>query len=59
MNSTLKKIIPAPTLIAREAIIVLGGLLIAAYVINRIPAVQAFIQRASITIRNDRGEVLF
>ncbi len=55
----LKKIIPEPTAIIREGIIVLGGVLIAAFIINRIPAFQRFVQNASITIRNEKNEVIY
>lgn len=38
------KIIPAPAEIAREAIIVLGGALLAAFIVGRIPALRQWIR---------------
>lgn len=58
MTPILKKILPEPSAVIREAIIVFAGLLIAAYVINRIPKLQKFIQDASITIKNEKGVVI-
>lgn len=55
----LKKVLPEPSAIVREAIIVIGGLALAAFVISRIPQLQRFIQNQSITLKDQRGEVLF
>jgi hypothetical protein len=55
----LDKIIPEPTAVAREAIIVLGGVLIAAWVLSRFPALQAFVASNSITVKNDQGATLW
>lgn len=51
----VKDIIPAPTAILRESIIVLGGVLIAAYVISRFPALKKFVTDASITVNDKQG----
>lgn len=40
------KIIPAPAEIAREAIIVLGGAVLAALVVGQFPALRAWIAQA-------------
>jgi hypothetical protein len=54
----LKQIIPTPTQVMREGLIVLGGVLIAAYIISRFPKLQTFVQGSSITIKNQHGDVL-
>jgi len=51
----VKDIIPAPTAILRESIIVLGGVLIAAYIISRFPALKKFVADASITVNDKQG----
>lgn len=55
----LKAIIPAPEAVLREGVIVLGGLLIAAFVISRFPKLQQFVTGNSITIKNQSGDVLY
>lgn len=55
----LKAIIPAPEAVLREGVIVLGGLLIAAFVISRFPKLQQFVTGNSITIKNQNGDVLY
>lgn len=55
----LKNIIPAPEAVLREGVIVLGGLLIAAFVISRFPKLQAFVTGNSITVKNTNGDVLY
>jgi hypothetical protein len=53
------KIVPGPTAILRESIIVLGGVLIAAYVISRFPALKKFVTDASITVNDSKGNNLY
>lgn len=55
----LKAIIPAPEAVLREGVIVLGGLLIAAFVISRFPKLQQFVTGNSITVKNQSGDVLY
>lgn len=55
----IKPMIPAPHQIVREALIVLGGVLIASYVLSRFPKVQAFVQSNSITVKDNSGIVLY
>jgi len=55
----LKKVIPSPLEVAREGLIVLGGLLLAAYVISKFPAVQKFVAANSLTVNDGDGKVLF
>lgn len=54
----LKTIIPTAPEIARETIIVLGGLLIAAFIISRFPAVRKFVTDNSLTIKDSQGNSL-
>lgn len=51
----VKAVIPTPTAVVREGIIVLGGVLIAAYVISRFPALKKFVASASITVDDKQG----
>jgi len=55
----INEIIPAPTAVLREGLIVLGGVLIAAYVISKFPSVQKFVMANSIKVETKDGEVLF
>ncbi len=55
----LKEIIPPPTAVLREGLIVLGGVLIAAYVISKFPAVQKFVMANSVTVKTEDGQVLY
>jgi hypothetical protein len=54
-----KEIIPPPTAVLREGLIVLGGVLIAAYIISKFPAVQKFVIANSIKVETQDGQVLF
>jgi hypothetical protein len=53
-----KEIIPPPTAVLREGLIVLGGVLIAAYVISKFPSVQKFVMANSVTVKAG-DEVLY
>lgn len=55
----LKSIIPSPEAVLREGVIVLGGVLIAAFIISRFPKLQAFVTGNSITVKNQSGNVLY
>jgi hypothetical protein len=55
----LKQVIPGPLVVVREGLIVLGGLLLAAYVISKFPAVQKFVAANSLTIKDGDGRVLY
>jgi len=55
----LDKIIPEPTAVLREAIIVLGGVLIAAWVLSKFPALQSFVASNSVTVKKDDGTILY
>lgn len=46
----LKNIIPTAPEVAREALIVLGGVLIAAYVLSRFPALKTYVTANSVTV---------
>lgn len=59
MQGALRKLIPSPVEIGREAIIVLAGVTIAALVISYFPAWQKRIQAASITVKDETGKILF
>lgn len=55
----IKKIIPPPTAVLREGLIVLGGVLIAAWIISRFPALKKFVSDASITVNDAQGNNLW
>ncbi len=55
----IKQIVPPPAAVIREALIVLGGVLIAAFIISRFPTLQAFVQDNSVTVKGQDGKVLF
>lgn len=55
----VKKIIPAPEAVLREGLIVLGGLLIAAWVLSKFPALQQFVTSNSLTVKNGDGNVMY
>ena len=55
----IQKVIPKPTEIAREALVVLAGVLIAAYILSRFPKLQSFVASNSLTVKDDSGNLLF
>lgn len=59
MKSVLKQLIPSPLEIGREAIIVMAGVTIAALVINYFKPWQKAVQDASITVKDQSGNVLW
>lgn len=46
----LKNIIPTAPEVLREALIVLGGVLIASYVLSRVPSLKQLVTANSVTI---------
>lgn len=59
MKMDFKKMIPSVPEVVREGAIVLGGLLIAAYVISKFPALQKFVTNNSITVKDGNGNTLY
>jgi ABC-type transporter Mla subunit MlaD len=55
----LDKIIPEPTAVLREGLIVLGGVLIAAWILSKFPALQSFVASNSVTVKKDDGTILY
>jgi hypothetical protein len=55
----IKPYIPSGQSVIREGLIVLGGVLIAAWVLSRFPTLQKFVQSNSITVNNANGDNLF
>ncbi len=51
----IKDIIPPPAPVLREGLIVLGGLLIAAFIISRFPALKKFVTENSLTVNDSQG----
>jgi hypothetical protein len=55
----LKPYIPSAPSVIREGFIVLGGVLIAAFILSRFPALQNFVRASSITVDDKSGNNLF
>jgi hypothetical protein len=55
----LSKIVPSVPEVAREGLIVLGGVLIAAYILSRFPKVRDFVTAQSITVKDGRNNTLY
>ncbi len=55
----LKSIIPTGPQVAREALIVLGGVLIAAFILSRFPKLQKFVSDNSLTVKDTAGNNLY
>jgi|GEM_PF-6982594 hypothetical protein len=54
------KIVPTAPEVAREAVIVLGGILIAAYVLSRFPKIRDWVAAQSITVKDAKsGQTLW
>lgn len=51
----IKKIVPSGPEVLREALIVLGGVIIASLVISRIPWMKNLVSGASITVNDSKG----
>jgi hypothetical protein len=51
----IKKIVPSGPEVLREALIVLGGVIIASLVISRIPWMKSLVSGASITVNDSKG----
>ncbi|WP_373992213.1 hypothetical protein [Duganella sp. BuS-21] len=59
MMVNLSKMIPTPVEVGREGLIVLGGLLIAAFILSRFPKVRDWVTGQSITVKDNRNNILF
>lgn len=55
----LPAFIPPPTAVVREGFIVLGGVLIAAYILSRFPKVKAFVTNNSLQVTDQQGNNLW
>jgi hypothetical protein len=55
----IKEIIPPPASVLREGLIVLGGILIAAYVISRFPNLKKFVVDNSLTVNDAQGNNIY
>lgn len=55
----MKSIIPTVPEILRETLIVLGGALLAAYILSRFPKVRDFVTAQSITVKDTSNKILF
>lgn len=55
----IKEIIPPPVAVMREGLIVLGGILIAAFIISRFPALKTWVTDNSVTLKDgDTGRTI-
>jgi hypothetical protein len=55
----LSKIVPTVPEVAREGLIVLGGLLLAAYVLSHFPKIRDWVAAQSITVKDSSGRTLY
>lgn len=55
----MSKIIPEPSAVIREGLIVLGGVLIAAFVLSRFPKLKAFVASNSIQVTDSQNNNLW
>ncbi len=55
----IKEIIPPPAAVLREGVIVLGGILIAAFIISRFPSLQKWVSSNSVTVKDGDGNTLW
>ncbi len=55
----LREILPTPQRLALEVLIVAGGVLGAAFLISRFPALQKFVQQNSVVVKDGDGKVIF
>lgn len=56
---SLPKFMPSVPEISREALIVLCGTVLAAWVISRVPALQQFVLSSSVTVKDGGGKTLW
>lgn len=55
----IKEIIPPPVAVMREGLIVLGGILIAAFIISRFPTLKTWVTDNSVTLKDgDTGRTI-
>ena len=47
--------LPGPHEVVREGIIVLGGVILAAFVLSRLPTLKAWVTQQSLTVNDGRG----
>jgi hypothetical protein len=55
----INKFLPSAPEISREALIVLCGTVLAAWVISRVPALQQFVLSSSVTVKDGGGKTLW
>lgn len=52
-----KEMIPGPERIVFEVLVVTAGVLGAAFLISRFPAIQKFVQSSNVTVQSPAGEI--
>jgi hypothetical protein len=55
----IKAYIPTAPEIVRESIVAVFGILLAAFVISRVPALRHFVQQNSLVVKDQSGNVLY
>lgn len=55
----MKNFIPSAPEVGREILIVLAGVLGAAYILSRFPQVRDFVAAQSITVKDEKGVTLW
>jgi hypothetical protein len=59
LTMSINKFLPSAPEISREALIVLCGTVLAAWVISRVPALQQFVLSSSVTVKDGGGKTLW
>lgn len=55
----IKQIIPTPVAVARETLVTVCGVLIAAWIISKFPTLQTFVKQNSVVVKDENGNVLY
>lgn len=55
----VKPYLPSVPQVSREAVTVLAGILIAAFVISRFPALKNFVEGNSLTVKDPNNKIYF
>lgn len=59
MTLPINKIIPSVPEVLHEGLLVLGGILVAAFVLSRFPALRQFVTNNSLTVKDQQGNLLY
>lgn len=55
----MNEFIPKPAAVVREGLIIFGGLLIAAFVLSKLPKLKAFVEGNSLQVKDSNGNIFW